>query len=281
MFSFVSQGLLCVYAVQAASFSVTVGADYKFSPATLNIRVNDTVTWNFHGTVPHNVVGVRDAATCTPPANALTSGAPRVGGSWVYTFNRGTGSFYYVSTQGDDCSRRGMRGVVNVLAASAAPSAVPSATMSSLAPSPSLLPNDITLVAKSSNLTVFLDDLNSTSLISTFQGLQNYTFFAPRNSAFLNLTAKPSDQSHPMSTPDLASVLKLHAVSGVFLSRDLANETTLVSMGRGRISLSTVNGTTTLSGEGNVNGTHARIVQANIKVAQGIMHILDTVLVPV
>lgn len=78
--------------------------DYAYGPATLTVRVGDTVTWMQHDQAPHDVV------TTSAPV-AFRSPQLSAGQSWSHTFTKPGTYSYYCSVHPD------MRATVTVLAA--------------------------------------------------------------------------------------------------------------------------------------------------------------------
>ncbi|ANN15082.1 copper-binding protein [Amycolatopsis orientalis] len=78
--------------------------DYAYGPASLTVRVGDTVTWMQHDQAPHDVV------TTSAPV-AFRSPQLSAGQSWSHTFTKPGTYSYYCSVHPD------MRASVTVLAA--------------------------------------------------------------------------------------------------------------------------------------------------------------------
>lgn len=91
----------------AATNEITVTSN-TFTPATLTIKVGETVTWKWAGGT-HNVVS---GASCTSD-NAYTSGAPTstVGNVFTHTYTT-AGQFPYFCNP--HCSNSAMQGVITV-----------------------------------------------------------------------------------------------------------------------------------------------------------------------
>src|SRR5581483_4003475 len=56
--------------------------DNKFDPATVSIKVNGTITWNWGGAVIHTVT----SGTAPTPDGTFDSGAAQSTGSFMHTF---------------------------------------------------------------------------------------------------------------------------------------------------------------------------------------------------
>lgn len=109
-----------------------------------------------------------------------------------------------------------------------------------------------------------------------------FTVFAPTNDAFSKVDKTTLDNLMlPENKEQLQDVLKYHVVSGKITSSDLAAE---IQANDGTYTFSTVEGaelTATMSGENIVlkdgNGNTANIVQADVDASNGVVHMIDTV----
>jgi transforming growth factor-beta-induced protein len=129
----------------------------------------------------------------------------------------------------------------------------------------------IGVIMSSTNFSTIIQGLNATGLVTQLQQAGPFTVFAPNDQAFAKLSS--SDLTSLMSDPQgLKNVLTYHVVEGRYTTADLAKMT----------SLKTVNGATLTitvqSGVVYVNG--AQIVQGDIQAANGVVHVIDTVLTP-
>jgi len=96
-------GLLVATPSLAADRAVEVGDDY-FLPGVVQVEKDDTVTWNWSGNEPHNVVN-------TPGKRQIErfrSGSPQTGGSFRHTF-KNEGSFTYLCTEHSETMRGRVR----------------------------------------------------------------------------------------------------------------------------------------------------------------------------
>ena len=112
-----------------------------------------------------------------------------------------------------------------------------------------------------------------TGLAATLRGKGPYTLFAPSSSAFIML-GKAKREALLADKKALKAVLLNHVVAGTLTSADLAkmkNNATLKTLGGGTIRVKT---------KGTLLIETARPVMPDQKVSNGIVHILDRVLVP-
>jgi uncharacterized surface protein with fasciclin (FAS1) repeats len=132
---------------------------------------------------------------------------------------------------------------------------------------------DIVGIALSNpDFSILVSALQKAELVDTLKGDGPFTVFAPTNAAFekllmdLDITA-----DELLAQPDLAKVLTYHVVSGKVLAGDLTDG----------MKAPTVNGeelTFDLSADPMVN--KSMITTTDIEATNGVVHVIDTVLVP-
>lgn len=123
------------------------------------------------------------------------------------------------------------------------------------------------------NLSTLVTAVQEADLVDTLNGEGPFTIFAPANCAFEDI---PEEDLNALleDTEALTTVLTFHVVAGEALSsEDLT----------GMDSVTSVEGTDiSLSAEGDmleVNG-QAQVVVADVEVGNGVVHVIDTVLMP-
>ena len=122
-------------------------------------------------------------------------------------------------------------------------------------------------------------------LVDTLKGTGPFTVFAPTDDAFAKVPKATLDGlMRPAQKTVLADVLKYHVVAGKLTAADLAKQ---ITDGGGKATLKTVNGqdlTATKSGEAIVltsaSGNKATVTQADVGQSNGVIHVVDAVLVP-
>lgn len=110
-------------ATAAAATQQVMMQGYAYSPASLTVRVGDTVTWMQHDEAPHDVV------TTSAPV-AFRSPQLSAGQSWSYTFRQPGTYAYYCSVHPD------MRASVTVLPAATTAPPKPASTPVATKPAP-------------------------------------------------------------------------------------------------------------------------------------------------
>ncbi|GEN50726.1 fasciclin domain-containing protein [Alkalibacterium pelagium] len=122
------------------------------------------------------------------------------------------------------------------------------------------------------DFSILVAALQQAELVETLQGEGPFTVFAPTNDAFASLLdALGVTAEELLAQPDLANVLTYHVISGQVMAGDLEDG----------LEAETVNGETVsfdLSGDPMVND--ANIIQTDIEASNGVIHVIDTVLVP-
>ncbi|MBV6642748.1 MAG: fasciclin domain-containing protein [Cyclobacteriaceae bacterium] len=127
----------------------------------------------------------------------------------------------------------------------------------------------IELAQGTSTLSTLVTAITTADLVATLQGDGPFTVFAPTNEAFENLPDGVLDYLLENPT-ELAGILQYHVVSGSVLSTDLS--TGAVATLNGDINVDVSAGVV-------INGS-ASVVTADIQATNGIVHIIDEVLIP-
>ncbi len=145
---------------------------------------------------------------------------------------------------------------------------------------------DVTaLAAGSAEHSTLVAALKAADLISTLQGPGPFTVFAPTNAAFDKLPAGTVETLLKAENKrQLIGVLTYHVVVG---SLNATAVLAAISAGKGKAEVMTVLGeklTLTLEG-GKViitdaNGNAAKVITSDLKATNGVIHSIDTVLMP-
>ena len=136
------------------------------------------------------------------------------------------------------------------------------------------------------NLTTLVAAVKAAGLVETLQGPGPFTVFAPTNAAFDKLPAGTVESLlKPEMKDALAGVLTYHVVAGDVDAAALLEQ---IKAGGGKATLTTVQGgtlTATTSGMGDVTLTDAKggtahVTTADVRQSNGIVHVIDGVLLP-
>lgn len=139
--------------------------------------------------------------------------------------------------------------------------------------------------SQSADHTTLVAAVKAAGLVDTLSGAGPFTVFAPTNAAFEKLPAGTVDTLvKPESKKALTDILTYHVVPGRMTAADL---TRAIEQGGGTATLDTVAGgslTATQSG-GTITLTDAKggtstVTQGDVLQSNGVIHVVDTVLMP-
>ena len=133
--------------------------------------------------------------------------------------------------------------------------------------------------------TTLVAAVKAAGLVDTLKGPGPFTVFAPTNAAF---SALPKGTVEGLLKPekkaDLTRILTYHVVPGAVTSTDLMAK---IKQGGGKASLTTVEGealTARVAGKGitltDSKGQVAQVTIADVKQSNGVIHVIDNVLMP-
>ena len=134
--------------------------------------------------------------------------------------------------------------------------------------------------------TTLVAAVKAAGLVETLQGKGPFTVFAPTNDAFENLPEGTVETLlKPESKASLTKVLTYHVLSGSYNFEELKNQ---IKKSGGKATFPTVSGGTlmfTMNGEKNIsvwdeNGNGANISVYDVKQSNGVIHVIDAVVLP-
>jgi uncharacterized surface protein with fasciclin (FAS1) repeats len=145
--------------------------------------------------------------------------------------------------------------------------------------------NIIENAVNSADHTTLVAAVKAAGLVETLQGAGPFTVFAPTNAAFAKLPAGTVDTLlKPENKGTLTTVLTYHVVPGRLSSVDLKKQ---IKAGKGTATLKTASGGTLwamMRGNDVVlkdeKGGMAMVTQANVFQSNGVIHVIDTVVMP-
>lgn len=120
------------------------------------------------------------------------------------------------------------------------------------------------------SFTTLVAAVEAAGLVDTLKGEGPFTVFAPTDEAFAALPAGTVEAL--LADPDaLAAILTYHVVAGKVMSTDLSDG----------MMAPTVNGADiTITTEGGVMVNDANVVTADIEASNGVIHVIDKVILP-
>lgn len=115
--------------------------------------------------------------------------------------------------------------------------------------------------------------VKAAGLVDTLKGDGPFTVFAPTNAAFAKLPkATLAALLLPKNKRKLQAILTYHVLSGRVFAKDIAGK---------RLRVATVNGKAVhVNGRHGVKVNNARVIAADIRASNGVIHVIDTVLIP-
>lgn len=134
--------------------------------------------------------------------------------------------------------------------------------------------------------TTLVAAVKAASLVETLKGKGPFTVFAPTNDAFENLPAGTVETLlKPENKQALTNVLTYHVVPG---RMNAASLTSAIKAGKGKATLKTVSGgtlTAMMNGDRNIilqdeKGNKSNISIYDVQQSNGVIHVLDRVLLP-
>lgn len=145
--------------------------------------------------------------------------------------------------------------------------------------------NIIENAANSKDHTTLVAAVKAAGLVQTLEGTGPFTVFAPTNAAFTALPAGTVDTLlKPENKPQLTKVLTYHVVPGKIDSKELER---LIKAGGGKAMLKTAQGeslTATQAGTvitiTDAKGGAAHVTIADVYQSNGVIHVVDKVLMP-
>jgi uncharacterized surface protein with fasciclin (FAS1) repeats len=153
------------------------------------------------------------------------------------------------------------------------PAAEATATPEPEAEAPANAGTDIVHTAMAAgNFTFLIAALDAAGLTETLRGAGPFTVFAPVDGAFADL---PADQLQALlddPTGDLTQILLYHVVPGSVLAGEISNGSSVVTVQGGELTF-TVEGS-------QVKVNDANILMTDIFAANGVIHVIDAVLIP-
>lgn len=129
----------------------------------------------------------------------------------------------------------------------------------------------VAIAASNPDFSTLVAAVKAAGLAETLQGAGPFTVFAPTNEAFAALPAGLVDKLlKPENKAALVKVLTYHVVAGKVMAAD-------VKAGE----VKTVEGSNiTVTTSGGVNVDKAKVVKTDIVASNGVIHVIDAVLVP-
>ena len=127
--------------------------------------------------------------------------------------------------------------------------------------------------------------LKAADLVGALQGDGPFTVFAPTNDAFAKLDSNTlSSLLEAKNQKALANILTYHVISGKLTATDVVSA---LKSGNGSVDLTALNGQVinVMQKDGKIwlkdlNGNYSEIVATDVMGSNGVIHVIDTVVMP-
>ena len=115
--------------------------------------------------------------------------------------------------------------------------------------------------------------LEAAGLVSTLKSDGPFTVFAPTDDAFAKLPAGTVETLlKPENRDQLVAILTYHVVPGKVMAKDVVNISEATTVNGSDIAIKVVDGSVRING--------ATVVAADVDASNGVIHVIDTVILP-
>ena len=143
----------------------------------------------------------------------------------------------------------------------------------------------VDVAASDDNFSTLVVAVKTAGLVETLKGDGPFTVFAPTNAAFAKLpTGTVESLLQPESKKALSKILTYHVVAGQFNATDViaavksaGGTYTLETVSGNRLKASLANDTVILTDE---NGGVSAITKTDVSTSNGVIHVIDSVVLP-
>lgn len=114
--------------------------------------------------------------------------------------------------------------------------------------------------------------VKAADLVETLQGTGPFTVFAPTDAAFASIQTEVDKLLMPENKDKLVDILTYHVVSGKTMAADLKDGQELTTLEGGKLKV--------MMKDGKVMIGNAQVTSADIEASNGVIHVIDKVLLP-
>jgi transforming growth factor-beta-induced protein len=135
-------------------------------------------------------------------------------------------------------------------------------------------PSIVDIAVSDPRFSTLVAALQKANLVDALSAPGPFTVFAPTNDAFVALAHNLHvDVADLLELPNLADILLYHVASGAVNAEQAIKLGTIPTLQGSPVHVST-------DGHGNVHINHAKVIQANVMASNGIIHVINGVLLP-
>ena len=119
---------------------------------------------------------------------------------------------------------------------------------------------------------MFAAAVTAADLVEFLQSEDPFTIFAPTDAAFAKIQSDVDELLKPENKDELTRILTYHVVSGELMADDLEDGQELTTLEGSILEVTIEDGKVMIGG--------AKITTADIETSNGVIHVIDTVLIP-
>jgi len=132
---------------------------------------------------------------------------------------------------------------------------------------------DIVDTAIAGKFTTLVAAVKAAGLVETLKGTGPFTVFAPTDEAFAKLPAGTLESLlKPESKTKLQNILKYHVVAGKVMASDVVKLHSAKTVEGQEVKIAVVNGAVTVD--------NAHVTKTDVGTSNGVIHVIDAVLLP-
>jgi uncharacterized surface protein with fasciclin (FAS1) repeats len=132
--------------------------------------------------------------------------------------------------------------------------------------------NIVAVASANSDFSTLVAALSAAELVEALQGAGPFTVFAPNNAAFAKLPAGTVDDLlKPENKAKLTAILKNHVVAGKVMAADV-KAGAVPTIGGGDVVIAVA--------DGSVKYGDATVIGTDVAASNGVIHVIDTVVLP-
>ncbi len=136
----------------------------------------------------------------------------------------------------------------------------------------------VALAIATPDLSTLVTAVQAADLVETLRGEGPFTVFAPTNAAFEALPSGTLDTLlQPENQAQLQAVLTYHVVAGEVMSSDLSDGQVVETVQGNSLTVSIRDGNVYLQ---DATGNEVQVVTADVKASNGVVHLIDGVVLP-
>jgi uncharacterized surface protein with fasciclin (FAS1) repeats len=134
--------------------------------------------------------------------------------------------------------------------------------------------NIVVIASGNKNFSTLVTAIKAAGLVTTLEGKGPFTVFAPTNAAFANVPkATLKKLLEPKNKSALVSVLTYHVVAGAVKAAQVVTLKSVKTVNGQSVTITLKKGSVYLNG-------NAKVIQTNIIASNGVIHVINNVLIP-